>query len=110
MTTLVEQLLLCANATGVHVDVAPEVYLSTRTLFPVVRFPDIGGPLGMLVFEDFSDVRDVADAIVSLGYSYAILEAEPDGQASDLESFKEMIRDWGWAGVNERKPSWIDQL
>jgi hypothetical protein len=66
-----------------------------RIFRPVVRIPDLGAPKGMLIFQDYDDMRPYADAIVQAGYGYSVLDQPRRDEKFDLATFREMFTDWG---------------
>jgi hypothetical protein len=66
-----------------------------RIVRPVVHIPGLGGPKGMLIFQDYDEVRPCADAIVRVGYGYSVLDQPRPDEKFDLATFREMFTDWG---------------
>ena len=65
----------------------------------------LGGKNGMLIFTDMAIAWSNRMAIRAAGYGYTVLEDRPIGHVLDMDSFKDMFRDWGWSGPAELKPS-----
>ena len=72
-----------------------------------VRIRDLGAPNGMLVFSRWDDVKPHADKLLEMGYAYSCFDSPGPNSTFDLDSFKAMFRDWGWAGEVSRKPDWL---
>jgi hypothetical protein len=79
------------------------IQISARALLP-----QLGAPKGMIVVNDYDDLRGIASELQSMGYSYSVLADPLHSEEFDLESYVEMFADWGWGNVNERKPDWMD--
>jgi hypothetical protein len=67
---------------------------------------DFGLPNGMIVNADYSLLRPHTKAIENAGYGYASgLGKEPNKY--DRAQLIDVLKDWGWTGATERKPTWI---
>lgn len=73
----------------------------------VARIADLGAPNGMLVFASYDEVRSLKDKLLDAGYGFSVLDEPNPGEEYDIESFKAMFRDWGWAGPLGKKPTWM---
>jgi hypothetical protein len=70
----------------------------------LARIRDIGDVNGMLIFTDFDEVSDHLKCLSASGYGYSVLSEPGDDEEFDLESVKEMLRDWGWVDRERRAP------
>lgn len=76
-------------------------------LAPVARLLDFGADNGMLIFVDGRDPLRFTEQLVDAGFGYSVLGEGSPTDEFDLESFKEMLIDWGWSGHSENKPTWM---
>lgn len=73
----------------------------------VALLPQLGAPRGMLIFHDSSELMDRGAVLVEMGYGYSVLDGRGVDEF-DLESYKEMFRDWGWGRPEDPDaPSWM---
>lgn len=109
MTRMIEWLERAADALGLTVERGYEVRLPEQGMLrATARVLHLGGPMGMLVFERYDDVKQVADRLVEAGFGYTILDEPRADEAFDLQSYLEMATDWGWSGPSDSKPAWFD--
>jgi hypothetical protein len=73
----------------------------------IARIRDLGAPNGMLIFGTYARVRTVSSQIVSASYGYSVLDEPRADEDFDLDGFKEVFIDWGWAGDVASKPVWM---
>ena len=102
-----EWLVRATDELGIHVEIGYTVTLSDgRMLRSQALLPDLGNPLGMLVFCDAVDGNAGRD-LVSQGYGYtSFMEPSPD-ESFDIDNYAEMFAEWGWASKEENKPRWM---
>ena len=73
----------------------------------VALLPQLGAPNGMLIFHDSSELLGCETVLVEMGYGYSVLGGGGVDEF-DLESYKDMFRDWGWGRPEDpTAPSWI---
>jgi hypothetical protein len=97
-----------ADALGLSVDFEYKVAIEGRALVrAVARIQSFGGANGMLVFSHYDDVRSSATELVRAGFGYTVLDERRPDEVFDLESYKEMLLDWGWTGPNSSRPPWM---
>lgn len=96
MNTLKDWLVRACAELGLQIE-TEFVWVTSdgRTLQPVVRIRELGGPNGMLIFENYDDVRLCTDEVVRAGYGYSVLDEPRHDEKYDLASFREMFSDWG---------------
>lgn len=105
---MIEWLERAAEALGLEVERDYEVQIQGQSVIrAAARVQHLGGPMGMLVFGRYDEVRPVADRLVEAGFGYTVLDEPLDSELFSLESYKEMSADWGWSGPNDLKPSWL---
>lgn len=66
-----------------------------------------GARVGMLIVTDYARVRSELAALDAAGYGFSVLEEPEPADPFDVEEYAEMLRDWGWAGSQESRPSWF---
>lgn len=71
----------------------------------LVRF--FGGPEGMLVLSDFKVVKDRTDEIVQAGYGFSVMSEPKAGDRYERDGFIRVLTDWGWHGLQSKKPDWL---
>jgi hypothetical protein len=60
----------------------------------------------MLIVRSYEEVQDMLEQLKQAGYGFSVLDEPHPGEDFDLESFREMFLDWGWAADESRKPAW----
>jgi hypothetical protein len=98
-----------ASALGLRIQSPVEVALSNgRTVCAPVLLPDFGYENGMLLFEGIpSDIFEIGEGLVALGYGYSCLGPYRENEAVNLESTKEVLADWTWSGPQDERPAWL---
>jgi hypothetical protein len=99
MTRLQEWLKVAGSAAGIPVKAPFSVALpSGASVEAAALIVGIGSPRGMIVVTSFDQIRDHVQELVTTGYGYTTLSEPSQNESLDIESFKEMFRDWGWSG------------
>jgi hypothetical protein len=109
MNRMQEWLKRAADELGVRILVGFEAKLSDgNMMFTQALFPDLGGPLGMIVMAS-SDQTETSIARDLLAHGFAISTfSEPlPNEEFDLNNYSEMFSEWGWTGDEDSRPSWI---
>lgn len=109
MTKLQSFLQRACNELGLTV-VAP-VVLTVRENIRInaqALLPQLGAPKGMIIVNNFDELRGVASELQGIGYGYCVLGQPSPLEEFDLESHIEMFCDWGWGKGNEIKPDWMN--
>jgi hypothetical protein len=65
-----------------------------------------GAPKGTLVFDGFPAVSD--HEFFQSGYTYSVIERPEPGVCFSIEDLKDLLRDWGWCGPDDGRPTWLD--
>jgi hypothetical protein len=105
MTTLEDWISQACKKLGIHVDLPFTVNIGNgHEVRAVARIRGFGASNGMLVIQDYEDVRPYAQTLALAGYGYSVLDEPRGDEAFDLGSFKEMFLDWGWAGSEADYP------
>jgi hypothetical protein len=106
--TLAESLSRACSELGLKIEldfvlqVAAGVSLTT-----IARIPELGARQGMLIFTSFDEVEPFTERLAELGYGFSVLSERRRDEPFDLESKKEMFRDWGWSGARRERPKWM---
>jgi len=109
VTLMIEWLERAAEELGLTIERDYEVQLPEQAVLrATARVLHLGGPMGMLVFERYDDVKPLADRLVEAGFGYTILDEPRADEPFNLESYMEMTTDWGWSGPIDSKPTWLD--
>jgi hypothetical protein len=108
MQSLADHLEHHANRLGVEFEKISEIEIEPGvTVRPKFLFRHFGGPSGMLVFTNFTEVKDSSDSLAIAGYGVAILGDPVRETTGDEQAFIAMLVDWGWSGEASEAPSWI---
>jgi hypothetical protein len=108
---MIEWLERAADSLGLVVERDYEVVLPGHPKTHVAaRVLNVGGRMGMLIFERYEDAKHLADQLVGAGYGYTVLDQPRPNEAFDLESYREMAADWGWSGPIDSKPNWFNSF
>lgn len=71
-------------------------------------FPDVGAPNGTVVVESNDSVAAIGRELKQMNYTLSSFGAPRENEEIDLESYKEMFREWGWCSTEIQPPSWFD--
>jgi len=108
MNRLTDWLVKACNELGLHADVGFLVVLADgHKVHTVARIRDLGDENGMLVVSTYNEVKAYLDEIARSGYGFSVLEEPSAHEIYDLDSHREMFRDWGWSGIETKRPSWL---
>jgi hypothetical protein len=83
------------------------MFENERPLQALAKIATVGAAKGMLVFLSYETIRNSTEKLLDAGFGFTILDEPASEEEFDLESFKTMIRDWGWAGPPDKKPGWM---
>jgi hypothetical protein len=72
-----------------------------------VLLKNFGWRNGMLVTDDWSQIREYEDAVIDLGFGYSILGPYTERATYNRENYIEMLSDWTWSGPETDKPKWL---
>lgn len=109
MNRMQEQLKMAADKLCIDVEIGYIARLSDgRNISCQARFLNLGYPLGTLIF-DWNDKvsRDDMKDLAAQGYGISTFSAEPPDSVFDIQGYIKMFSEWGWAGPEEDRPSWI---
>ena len=71
-------------------------------------FPDLGGPLGMLVFESSQDIDAPSRSdLINRGFGISSFSEPCASEEFDIANYAEMFSEWGWTGGDRPKPEWM---
>lgn len=85
---------------GFQLKISDKVTLKSE--FLVKKF---GAKNGMLVFTSYSSLAPYVQQIIDIGYGFSVLSESSDKNIK-IESYMEVLNDWGWSGDESETPSW----
>jgi hypothetical protein len=95
---LEEHIHLACQALGLHATIGFTVQLAgVPDIRSVAMVSGVGDENGMLIFRHWADVEPVADRVASLGYGYSVMDDPGSDEPFNLEAWKDVFLDWGWA-------------
>src|SRR5262245_34790188 len=106
MIFMQERLTRAAKELGVRVLLRYVVNLSDgRKLIAQALFPEFGTAFGTLVFR-YEDAVDAAARrdLVAQGYGMSTFSESLPNEEFDLDSYREMLMEWGWTSEEAHKP------
>lgn len=74
-----------------------------------VLVKDFGAKLGMLITTDYKKIEPIEDKLVESGYGYSVLSEPTKERIYSVESFKNLLNDWGWSGDPKSAPAWYSE-
>ena len=66
-----------------------------------------GATHGMLLLTEYDQIKSKSSALQVLGYGYSVFLEPRESRPSELDSFVSVLSDWGWAGEESTRPSWL---
>lgn len=107
MSKLLDWLQASCLALGLRLDVPFSLDLGGgRVVHAVARVRDLGEVNGMLIVRSYDEVRDLLNELRQTGYGFSVLDEPLPSEDFDLDSFREMFMEWGWAAEQSWKPAW----
>jgi hypothetical protein len=108
MNKMQEWLARAAGDLGVRIVVGYTAQLSgQKHITAQALFPDFGNRLGTLVFcSDQIISRSDERELVNKGYAISAFSEPLPNEKFDLDSYREMLSDWGWTS-NGTRPKWL---
>ena len=98
MTKLQQWLSTACQAVGLPIDLAFVASLeSGHEVHCVARIHGLGAPNGMLIVSNFDAVRSHLRDLERAHYGFSVLDEPSAKEEFDLNGYKDMFRDWGWA-------------
>jgi hypothetical protein len=73
---------------------------------------NFGAKNGTIVVTDFASIKPYMQEIDDLGYGFSVLD-EPSNKANEAynrELFIDMLSEWGWAGPEAERPTWVREM
>jgi hypothetical protein len=108
MNLLAKELGRACAALGLRIELGYTFSLPNMPdLTAVARISDLGAANGMLIFDNYDEIRELTQQLPDAGYGFSVLSQPEPSYELDLDSFKEMFTDWGWSGEPGRKPAWM---
>jgi hypothetical protein len=95
---------------GLNIGFDREIVLCDGTKISAMIYVEgFGGPEGNLVFGTSEVIWPLRKMVIASGYGYSVMSI-PENVAVDVESYREVLLDWGWAGPRATKPHWVDTI
>ena len=105
MMTLEEELSRACKAIGLQIDLKYSVRAGNGiNINAAARIHNLGAKNGMLIVRDYNDVKGCVDELSKADYGFSVLSDPRPGEPFDLDTLKEMFREWGWSGPMEDIP------
>ena len=96
-------------ALHLSVEIDKIIYLSNgEEILASIYLANFAGPKGIMIFSHSKLMWPVRDVINADGYGYSVMTIPADDFV-DIESYKEVLIDWGWTGDRSRRPQWIEK-
>ncbi|WP_147292984.1 hypothetical protein [Dyella psychrodurans] len=107
MSKLLSYLETACRELGLQIEIGFVAKTQAGPIRAEARIRRLGGVNGMLIFSDYSQLREHQSELLTDGYGFSVLDAPLPNETYDLESYIEMFRDWGWAGPEAERPHWM---
>jgi hypothetical protein len=108
MDKMTEYLVRAADELGLAITAPFRCDLGDETAaVAVARFPELGGVNGMLVFRSSQFDRKVCGILRRRGFACSSFGDPLEAEQFDLEAYREMFADWGWASESKEPPLWM---
>ena len=77
-------------------------------LVAVAWFPHLGSVRGILIFDWTSNIDpESRKYLVAQGFALSTFGEPAPREEFDLENYRAMFADWGWAGPEHLRPEWM---
>jgi hypothetical protein len=84
-----------------------DVVLSDGSRLRVVALVrNFGPPRGMLIASSYDPLKPHVQKIIEDGYGYSA-QFGNSPEEYDRATMVEILRDWGWSGAEDKRPSWL---
>ena len=80
---------------------------SERRVVAAAWLPDLGAPKGMVIATSWNDIQSITPQLTDQGYGYSVLTEPSTDEIYDVNAFKALFSDWGWASHERTKPLWM---
>jgi hypothetical protein len=71
-------------------------------------FPGFGSAKGTLVFPLTEHLLPEAEELMAEGYAVSLVDVPERHMPYSAKELSKMLRDWGWCGSEEEKPTWLE--
>jgi hypothetical protein len=68
---------------------------------------DFGPPHGMLIAFDYNALKPYVQRVIENGYGYSA-QLGNSAAGYNRSAMIEILKDWGWSGAKDKRPSWLD--
>lgn len=72
-----------------------------------ILIKQVGAENGMVLVTEWADLRQVQHELASSGFGFSVMDEPRPGVSEILESYVDVLRDWGWAGNANDEPAWL---
>lgn len=96
-------LIAVANRIGVRVTTPSSIVIGKEVAKFSALFHSFGGEIGIVADSDWSRIQPHAQTLISLGYGYSCVQLSN----IDDDGMRDLLRDWGWCGATDERPSWM---
>lgn len=69
----------------------------------------VGASRGMVIVRRYDDVRGRTRDLQAAGYGFSVMSDPRLSEGFDLQSYVDVLRDWGWSGDPARTPVWMKE-
>ncbi len=104
---LIDAWMQAAVELGINIVAPFSLTASGETIDADVWVKDFGAERGMLIFSEYSKIKNFTNDIVDQGYGYTILDPPRPDEVFDKNEYIEMLSDWGWSSDDKDRPLWL---
>jgi len=109
-TPLVRGWLEAAQLLSLEVEAPCSVALSLdATVEAEVLVLHFGATHGMVIVRRYDDVRGQTRDLQAAGYGFCVMSDPRPSEIFDLQSYIDVLYDWGWSGEPARTPAWMKE-
>ena len=104
--TLASAWVKAASNLGLDIVTPFVIDLGAERITVDVLLRDFGARLGMLIVSDYKAIAPFTERLVEAGFGYSTMSVE-SAELYAHDDFRDVLEDWGWSGVPEKRPSWL---
>lgn len=68
---------------------------------------NFGAKNGMLIFNDYSEIKPYINDIKLKDYGFSIIDEPTKEGEFFIEDYMDVLSDWGWTGDDSERPIWF---
>lgn len=72
-----------------------------------VLVPEFGAEKGMVVVPEYQMIENQVSSLIQGGYGFSVIGYSMQDAVCPVDSYVEMLLDWGWSGKAEERPAWL---